>query len=181
MYLKQLLTALLLMVVLTSCEKKYYYYTNEKTPEQATNNKGNTPSDEEDNNNDERDDDGDDEVWAYVPSEVLQMTTGQDILLIGYVVGTSTSTSLKSAVYVPPFLNTTNLILADTLYQGVALPEDQQILVALTSPTDKAMRQQLNLQDHPELYNKQLLISGVVSTYGKRIAVKGVYEYQVME
>lgn len=179
------LMAITIIIGMVSCEKKYYYVT-ENPSETDANKDNNNSSDtnnptDDDKDNDEGDSDDEEQVWAYSPSDVLKMTTGTDVLLVGYVVGVSKATSLKSAIYVPPFSYSNNIILADTLYEGVPLAEDKQIHVVLTSPTSKAMRQELNLQDHPELYNKQLLISGIVDTYNKRIAVKGVYDYQIIE
>lgn len=177
------LMAITIIIGMVSCEKKYYYVT-ENPSETDTNKKNNNTSDTSnptEDDQDKGDSDYEEQVWTYSPSDVLKMTTGTDVLVIGYVVGVSKATSLKSAIYVPPFSYSNNIILADTLYEGVPLAEDKQIHVVLTSPTSKAMRQELNLQDHPELYNKQLLISGIVDTYNKRIAVKGVYDYQIIE
>lgn len=185
-YWKTFLLTMALLTGMTSCEKNYYYNIG-KTPETVSDNKSTSSSESkgEDNSNkgSNSDSSGEDGEKDRVipPSEVLKMSTGEDVEVTGYVVGASKSTSLNSAVYAPPFSTTNNIILADKLYEGTDIPEEQQIYIVLTSPTTDDYRSILNLRDNPELYHKQVKISGIIGKYDKNIALKNIFGFNVIE
>lgn len=176
------------LVCLTACEKTYnntYYYgegkdTNSANNSNGSSSKGDTGKDKDDSQ-DSTDTEGPYIDGVLTVEQALNQTTGSDVTVEGYIVGTS-KTSLKSAVYTPPFYYDTSFILSDTPYhEGEVFDENHLIQVALTSPTPTDFREGFNLKDNPELWNTKFQVGGFIRTYYNRTALKGIYSLQQLE
>ena len=178
--MKHLFLCVILLSVVCGCEKNYYIQSEEATENPAdTNGGGNGSHSGQGGSQDDSDDDGE-MIDLYSVEEVLGMATGTEVYVVGYIVGCS-ATSLKSAVYEPPFASTNNIVLSDVPYEGAPIAEEHLMQVCLTRPTVDEFRQELNLKDHPELRNQRIIMGGIASPYYKRTALKNVFAYQMIE
>ena len=90
----------------------------------------------------------------------------------GYLVGVATS--VKKVAFDPPFTKNTNLVLGPK-----ASTDDPDRCLSVELPAG-AIRNALNLQDHPELLGKKVYIRGdLVSAYYGIPGLKAPSEYSL--
>lgn len=129
-------------------------------------------------------DDGEDDYHTTVDgvldvSTALRQNYGSIVNVEGYIVGSSPSGVAKT-VFEKPFTST-NLVLCDRKYEGVAIGKDELMQVKLTDSGVSTLRSQFNLSDHPELQNRKVQVSAEVSTYYKRVALVKVQSIQLLD
>lgn len=120
-----------------------------------------------------------DEEWLTV-TEAQNIDIGTVICVEGYIVASCTR-SIGNAVFFPPFEGSTAVIMAAEPVdpEGVAPDEDDLFPVCLTDYKD--MREALNLEDNPELWNRHILIMGVKKSYMGLPGMKNVLDFQLLD
>lgn len=107
---------------------------------------------------------------ALTVGELVDHVGAQDVWVVGYVVGGDlTSSSIR---FDPPFEKTTNLALAASVSER---NRDQCASVELKTG---AVRDALNLVEHPEMYGRRIWICGdIVASYYGLVGVKSISEW----
>ena len=109
---------------------------------------------------------------AYDVTEAQQHAGETGVWVQGYIVGVATNT--RKIALEPPFSKNTNLVLGTRV---TTTDPDYCLAVELKSG---ALRDALNLQDHPELLGRRLYIKGdLVSAYYGIPGLKAPSEYQL--
>lgn len=161
------LIMILCMILLSGCEKGYTW---EDEP--------NTDETESSGNSSGRDDTVVTDSMAgefLTVAEAISAEQDEMIWVRGYIIG-STSRSIKNALYEPPFESRSSLLLADTrLAECDVLYVDELFPVCLTDY--KRIQNELNLVDHPELWNRRIYIRGQKSTYMGMPGLRRIQEY----
>lgn len=95
----------------------------------------------------------------------------EDVWVKGYIVGT-TARSMSNANYQPPFTDNGYVLLADarTTDAGWKSLFKEDILVVRLNDYIEAQRA-INLVDHPENYNRKIIIYGVKSVIFRQAAI----------
>lgn len=196
------------LLCLAACEKNEYNYYGTQTPSTNTSGSGSTSGSDsgskgtdDDSTGSDDDDDGDDDLSddgsAYgdenddnsggtiegilTVAEVLNQNYGFWVTVEGYIVGASSSNTIKSTVYEPPFTATNNIVLADTPYTGEEMDTKTLIQVKLTDKSSKDLRTKVNLKDNPDMHNHKVQISGLTGTYNRRLALTCVWQVQRLD
>lgn len=114
--------------------------------------------------------DGSSRESALTVLELSDHAGKQDVWVVGYVVGGDLTSS--SVCFDPPFEKMTNLALAAA---PTVRNREECASVELKSG---AVREALNLVDHPELYGRRIWICGdVVASYYGLVGVKSISEW----
>lgn len=109
---------------------------------------------------------------AYDVATARTHTGEKGVWVWGYIVGVATNT--KKAAFTPPFSKNTNLILGTK-----ATTDDLDHCLSVELPSG-AIRQALNLQDHPDLQGRKVYIKGdLVSAYYGIPGLKAPSDYQL--
>lgn len=120
------------------------------------------------------------EIEYLSVAEAQAADIGEIICVKGFIVASCTR-SMKNADFKTPFEGSTAIILAD---EAVDLDffqyttDENLFPVCLTDYKD--IRAALNLEDHPELWNKQIFITGVKARYMSCPGMKKVLSYQIV-
>lgn len=97
-------------------------------------------------------------------------------LIHGFIVG-STITSIKNAAFEGEEQHASNLLLADsaliTSYSS-CFP----IILSKSSTSDRKIRNELNLVDHPDYFGKSLYVYGWITHYYRVPGIKKIYFYK---
>ena len=112
-------------------------------------------------------------------AEAQAAETGNVICVRGYIVASCTK-SMSNADFMEPFEGSTAIILAEEpvdLEDFQYDTDDNLFPVCLTDYKD--VRAALNLEDNPELWNRQIFITGVKSSYLRIPGLKKVMHYQI--
>lgn len=161
-----IITAIISIVLLAGCEKAVFDESEYKTDSDI-------PADKNVINEDTA------KINYLTVAEAQEANVGEIICVRGYIVASCTR-SMSNADFMAPFEGSTAIILAD---EKVDLEEFQYATDANLFPvclTDyKDVRAALNLEDNPELWNKQIFITGVKSRYLSLPGLKKVLQYQI--
>ncbi len=114
-------------------------------------------------------------------AEAQAAEIGQVICVKGYIVASCTR-SMANADFMAPFDGSTAIILADIpvdLDDFIFVNDDLLFPVCLTDYKD--IRAALNLTDNPSLWNRQIFITGVKSSYMRLPGLKKILRYQIIE
>jgi hypothetical protein len=111
--------------------------------------------------------------------DALRFTGEQEAIVSGYIVGYVAGTSISKAVFgLPTSGSNTNMLLADT-------PDETDVTrcMAVRLPTGGALaiRESLNLYDHPEYLHRKIFIDGFLKTYFKKMGIYNIYDYWMEE
>ena len=102
-----------------------------------------------------------------------------DVILKGYIVGYIKGVGLNSASFsLPDKGPNTNMLLADSPQETLAA---NCLPVALSKSGSFAIREKLNLYDHPEFMHKSIAIYGIITTYFNINGIKSVWEYSFLD
>lgn len=174
MQLKTFLIVSVCLLATMGCEKNYYYYGDEPSEVDDNSNKGTT----DDDSNDKTDDNS-----GYTQGVVLTVAEAQevadetDIFVTGYVVGSCTK-SMKNAVFCEPFAGTTAIILADEPVDINNLPSySDPCLFPVCISTYDYIRDELNLEDNPQLWNTRITVSGIKKKYMGRAGLSETWDW----
>lgn len=126
---------------------------------------------------DDNDQGGSDEAGAYETGDTVtvaqfrQITSAKYIYVKGYIVGCATTNALNSSYvdFEPPFQFPTALLLADRTDE-----RDVDKMISIQLKSGSAIRETLNLQDHPEMHGRKILVGGYVTTYLRIPGIKDV-------
>lgn len=105
-----------------------------------------------------------------------QQLLGQEVLVIGYIVGCIEGTSISKATFTPPFTSQSNLILAD---DPTSTEPAQCLPIAL--PAASNIRHELNLKTNPTLHRKRVIILGTITPYFQRPGIRQPQAYELLE
>lgn len=114
-------------------------------------------------------------------AEAQAANIGEVICVKGYIVASCTR-SMANADFMEPFDGSTAIILADTpvdLDDFIFFNDDLLFPVCLTDYKD--VRAALNLTDNPSLWNRQIFITGVKSSYMRLPGLKKILRYQLAD
>lgn len=118
---------------------------------------------------------GDDEYLTV--AEALAAEGGTYALVVGYVVGYVDGTTLSKAVFgCPEDKVNTNLLLADSPAET-----DQARVFPVALPKGSAVRDELNLYDHPEYLGTCVGVEGVIEKYFSIMGMKEVEDFYWIE
>ena len=161
-----------LMIALIGCKKTIIEESEKESTEESVK-----------DNNEENNDENIDETYSDFMSiaEAQKAENGEFIWLTGYIVG-SCQRSMKNTDFTYPFSGSTAIILADEKVSADSLPEvDDPRLFPVCITDYKHIREELNLEDNPDLWNRRIYIVGVKQRYMSRDGMKMVTDYQVEE
>ena len=106
---------------------------------------------------------------ALTVAEAMQRTAdGSEVVIMGYIVGYTTSSMNYPSFSVPSDKANTNMLLSDT-------PDEFDELCCLPvelPTTGRNLRGLLNLYDHPEYFNQYIAIQGKLTTYFRVVGLK---------
>lgn len=105
-------------------------------------------------------------------SQVIAGATGTNVWMTGYIVGAVNDKSISDAAFAGPFALKTNLLIAAT-----ATETDASNCVPVQLPAG-ALRDALNLVDHPENLGKQITIKGNLEKYFGANGLKSASAYE---
>ncbi len=114
-------------------------------------------------------------------AEAQEAEIGTVICVRGYIVASCTR-SMGNADFMEPFEGSTAIILADApvdLDDFQYATDDDLFPVCLTDYAD--IRAALNLTDNPQLWNREIFITGVKATYMRCPGLKKVMQYQLVD
>ncbi len=97
------------------------------------------------------------------------------VCLKGYVVGCVEGTTLSKSNFEPPFLQESNLLLADDKEET-----DAQNCLPVRLYNGSVYREKLNLVSHPENKGKLLMIQGKLEKYFSTCGIKTIRAYQFL-
>lgn len=166
--------ALFAMLLAVSCEKPDFTEDEEREEKKEDVNNGNDFGTDNDSTN------GD----ALTVAQAIQVDDGETITVKAYIVGATTRT-MKYATYSPPFVYgkyelKAAILLGDTpAVEGMEYYDNDVLPVCINE--SKKCQNALNLYDHEELWNKQIIITGKRKPYYNRPGLKSIMEYQILE
>lgn len=106
-------------------------------------------------------------------------TTGEEIVKVrGYIVGYIQGTSLNQSAWELPDKVNTNFLIADSPHET---DPSRCAPVKLEKTGSYAFRGELNLFDHPELFHRCIVISGMAAPYFKQQGITRIFAYQFIE
>lgn len=169
------LTALLAMLLTAACEKPDF----------------GTDEDREEETEDIYEEDSDFEVEKDSTSSGIltvaeAIETGEDetVTVLAYIVG-ATTRSMKYARFAPPFINGSyelkaSILLCDKpVSEGDEAYDDDLLPVCINE--FRQYQQALNLYDHPEHWNKQILITAIRKKYYGLPGLKKIIYYKILD
>lgn len=175
MRLKTLFIVLTCLLVTMGCEKNYYYYGDDSSEVDDDNDDETTKND---SNDDSDDDSGYTQGVVLTVAEAQEVTDGTDILVKGYVIGSCTK-SMKNAVFCAPFAGTTAIILADDPVDANDLPSySDPCLFPVCISTYDYIRDELNLEGNPQLWNTRITVSGIKNKYLGRAGLSETWDWK---
>ncbi len=108
--------------------------------------------------------------------ELYRQSCDTIVCLKGYIVGCVEGTALSLSNFEPPFLQESNILLADDKEET-----DVQNCLPVRLYNGSAYRENLNLVSHPENKGKLLMIQGKLEKYFSTCGIKTIKAYQFLE
>ena len=106
---------------------------------------------------------------------------GEQVCVCGYIVASATK-SMENADFYPPFAGSTAIVIADEkvdVDNFIYDTDEDLFTVCLTH--SKSMRAALNMESHPELWNRKIVICGTRATYLGCTGMKNAYAYRLVD
>ena len=119
---------------------------------------------------------------AYTVAGILStygdadLETGYEAGVVGYIVGSCTGTSISTALFAAEGASRSNLLIADTRTETDV---DRCLPVELKNGTD--VRDDLNLQDHPENLGQRVYVYALVKRYFRVTGLRETTYYEWVE
>lgn len=101
-----------------------------------------------------------DDSDVYSIASLQAATEGESVLLKGYIVGYVPTSSINKTCFSIEDAVQTNIVLADSPQE-----REPRNCAAIQLKKDRAARDDLNLQDNPDMLGKCVLVYGDVATY----------------
>ena len=166
--------ALFALFLTASCEKPDFTEDEEREEKK-----------EEVNNEDNFDAGGGSTSDGYLSvAEAIQMDDEETVIVKAYIVGATTRT-MKYATYSPPFVYGKYELKAAILLGDTPATEDMEFYDDEVLPVCineyKRYQNDLNLYDHPEYWNKQIIIMGKRKPYYNRPGLKSIMGYEILD
>lgn len=117
-----------------------------------------------------------DDSGAYSIASLQKVEEGESILLKGYIVGYVPTTSINKTCFSVTDAVYTNIVLADSPQE-----KEPNNCAAIQLKKGSEARDELNLQDNPEMLGKCVLVYGDVATYMGSKGLKNVESYELVE
>ncbi len=117
-----------------------------------------------------------DDSNVYSIASLQEATEGESVLLKGYIVGYVPTSSINKMRFSVEDAVLSNIVLADSPQE-----KDPSNCAAIQLKKDKDARDDLNLQDNPEMLGKCVLVYGDVATYMGSKGLKDVESYELVE
>ncbi len=117
-----------------------------------------------------------DDSNVYSIASLQEATEGESVLLKGYIVGYVPTSSINKTCFSVEDAVPSNIVLADSPQE-----KDPSNCAAIQLKKDKDARDDLNLQDNPEMLGKCVLVYGDVATYMGSKGLKDVESYELVE
>lgn len=108
--------------------------------------------------------------------ELYRQSCDTIVCLKGYFVGCVEGTALSKSNFEPPFLQDSNILLADDKEET-----DVQSCLPVRLYNGSAYRDTLNLVSHPENKGKLLMIQGKLEKYFSTCGIKTIKAYQFLK
>lgn len=112
----------------------------------------------------------------YTIADAITHQGENEIWVVGYIVGSTTSTMKNFVPGINEGVTTTNICLADTQNET-----DTDDIIAVELPTTAGIRSALNLVDNPENFNRKVKIKGDLKTYMYAPGLNGTKEYEFVD
>lgn len=166
--IRTLLFILLCTAATAGCEK--FTLPDDVNGNSASNGKNDGPEDDvEIENPDDR---------CLTVAEALKAEDDKVIIVRGYIVG-ATERSMKNAIYKPPFTGKSALIIADRRLTDTDGFYEDELLPARINDYEP-YKDALNLVDHPNFWNKEVILCGVTGTYFGQPGITEILEYHIL-
>lgn len=117
-----------------------------------------------------------DDTDVYSIASLQEVEEGESVLLKGYIVGYVPTSSINKMRFSVEDAVPSNIVLADSPQE-----KDPSNCAAIQLKKDKDARDDLNLQDNPEMLGKCVLVYGDVATYMGSKGLKDVESYELVE
>ena len=117
-----------------------------------------------------------DDSDVYSIASLQAATEGESVLLRGYIVGYVPTSSINKTCFSIENAVQTNIVLADSPQE-----REPRNCAAIQLKKDRAARDDLNLQDNPDMLGKCVLVYGDVATYMGSMGLKNVESYELVE
>lgn len=117
-----------------------------------------------------------DDSNVYSIVSLQEATEGESVLLKGYIVGYVPTSSINKTCFSVEGAVPTNIVLADSPQE-----KEPSNCAAIQLKKDRGARDDLNLQDNPEMLGKCVLVYGDVATYMGSKGLKNVESYELVE
>jgi len=109
-------------------------------------------------------------------AQILFKEQGEvETIVIGYIVGCISGTSLSGAQFEAPFLSQSNLLIAD---------DSQEVNVTkcfpVSLPAGTDLRKKMNLKDHGNLLHCKVAFQGYLQKYFRVVGMKKILAYDIM-
>lgn len=117
-----------------------------------------------------------DDSNVYSIASLQEATEGESVLLKGYIVGYVPTSSINKTCFSVEDAIQSNIVLADSPQE-----RNPSNCAAIQLKKDKDARDELNLQDNPEMLGKCVLVYGDVATYMGSKGLKDVESYELVE
>jgi len=166
--------ALFALFITVSCEKPDFTEDEEREEKK-----------ENVNDEDTFDAGGDSTSDGYLSvAEAIQVDDEETIIVKAYIVGATTRT-MKYATFTPPFVYgkyelKASILLGDSpATKGMEFYDGEVLPVCINEY--KRYQNALNLYDHEELWNKQIIIMGKRKPYYNRPGLKSIMGYEILD
>lgn len=113
---------------------------------------------------------------TYSVADLQGVAEGEAITLKGYIVGYVPTSSISKTEFSVTGAVLTNIVLADS-----PLEKDPNHCAAIQLKKDSEARDNLNLQENPEMLGKCILVYGDVAKYMGSKGLKNVDSYELVE
>lgn len=113
--------------------------------------------------------------------EAQKKAEGEQVCVCGYIVASATK-SMANADFCPPFDGSTAIVIADEkvdMENFIYDTDDDLFTICLTH--SKSIRAALNMEDHPELWNRRIVICGTRASYLGCTGMKNAYAYRLVD
>ncbi len=117
-----------------------------------------------------------DDTDVYSIASLQEVEEGESVLLKGYIVGYVPTSSINKMRFSVEDAVLSNIVLAVSPQE-----KDPSNCAAIQLKKDKDARDDLNLQDNPEMLGKCVLVYGDVATYMGSKGLKDVESYELVE
>ncbi len=127
-------------------------------------------------------DDNETEGISYITvRQAQELTENQEAWVKGYIVGVCKG-GLGNTDFETPFNETAAIVLADVPTTADTIPANyQETLFPVQVDDYKLVYDNLHLSQRPEMHNKQVMIFGLCTSYMRRMGMKKVTDFIIIE